>query len=318
MFELFQLRCFVTLAEELHFGRAAARLFMTQPPLSRQIQLLEHALSVKLLERTSRSVRLTAAGQVFYRDAISILRHAEQAAALASRIEKGEAGRVTVGFTAVAGYDLLPRIISAAQQALPHIDIVLKEMVSKEQLEGLGSGSIDIGFVRPLGNAASIEQRLLMRDPLVFALHANHRLAQKRDIHPDDLQNEPFIMYSPHDGKYFYDLIVGLFSASRVHTRHVQHIGQTHTILGLVRGGVGLAVVPASAMILPFRDVVFKPVWQSDIFAELYLAWRLQHNNPAIETMTEFVLKHVQSDGSGKRKNNGGVSKTPHFAQQVV
>ena len=304
MFELFQLRCFVTLAEELHFGRAAARLYMTQPPLSRQIQLLEHALSVRLVERTSRSVRLSAAGQVFYRDAVSILRHAEQAAVLANRIEKGEAGRVTVGFTAVAGYDLLPRIVSAAQRALPHIDIVLKEMVSKEQLEALGSGSIDLGFVRPLPHDASIEQWLLMRDPLVFALHANHRLARKKAIRPDDIQNEPFIMYSPHEGKYFYDLIVGLFATSGVHTRHVQHIGQTHTILGLVRGGVGLAVVPASAMTLPFRDVVFKPVWPSDIVAELFLAWRPQHNNPAVDTMTEFVQTHFPA-GTGKRKNIG-------------
>lgn len=304
MFELFQLRCFVTLAEELHFGRAAARLFMTQPPLSRQIQLLEHALSVKLLERTSRSVRLTAAGQVFYRDAQSILRHAEQAAVLASRIEKGEAGRVTVGFTAVAGYDLLPRIISAAQQALPHIDIVLKELVSKEQLEGLGSGAIDIGFVRPLVNDKSIQQRLLMRDPLVLALHADHRLARKKTVQPEDLQDEPFIMYAPHEGKYFYDLVVGLFAASRIQTRHVQHIGQTHTILALVRGGVGLAIVPASAMNLPFRDVVFKPVWQSNIFAELNLAWRADHNNPAVDTMTGFVLAHFQSGASGKRKSN--------------
>lgn len=304
MFELFQLRCFVTLAEELHFGRAAARLFMTQPPLSRQIQLLEHALSVKLLERTSRSVKLTAAGQVFYRDALSILRHADQAAALASRIEKGEEGRVTVGFTAVAGYELLPRIISAAQRVLPHIDIVLKEMVSKEQLEALASGSIDIGFVRPLPGDESIEHRLLMRDPLVLALHADHPLARKKTIRPDDLQNEPFIMYSPHDGKYFYDLIVGMFALSGVQIRHVQHIGQTHTILGLVRGGVGLAVVPASAMTLPFSDVVFKPVWQSDIHAELYLAWRTQHNNPAVETITEFVLKNMQPDVPGKRKHN--------------
>lgn len=302
MFELFQLRCFVTLAEELHFGRAAARLHMTQPPLSRQIQLLEHALSVRLLERTSRSVRLTAAGQVFYRDAVSILRHVEQAAALASRIEKGEAGRVTVGFTAVAGYDLLPRIISAAQQALPHIDIVLKEMVSKEQLEALDSGAIDLGFIRPLPHDASIEQRLLMRDPLVLALHANHRLARKKAIRPDDLQNEPFIMYSPHEGKYFYDLIVGLFAASGVHTRHVQHIGQTHTILGLVQGGVGLAVVPASAMTLPFREVVFKPVWQTGISAELYLAWRQQHSNPAVETMTAFVQKNFPSAAANRPK----------------
>ncbi|HYD62873.1 MAG TPA: LysR family transcriptional regulator [Noviherbaspirillum sp.] len=291
MFELFQLRCFVALAEELHFGRAAVRLHMTQPPLSRQIQLLEHALSVRLLERTSRSVKLTAAGQIFYRDAVSILRHADQAAALASRIEKGEAGRVTVGFTAVAGYDLLPRIISAAQQILPHIDIVLKEMVSKEQLEGLESGAMDIGFVRPLPHDAAIEQRLLVREPLVLALHANHRLARKKNVRPGDLENEPIIMYSPHEGKYFYDLIAGLFAASGVRTRHVQHLGQTHTILGLVRGGAGLAIVPASAMTLPFSDVVFKPVWQSDMHAELYLAWRGQHGNPAVDTVTEFVLE---------------------------
>lgn len=290
MFELFQLRCFVALAEELHFGRAAARLHMTQPPLSRQIQLLEHALSVRLLERTSRSVRLTAAGQVFYRDAVSMLRHADQAAALASRIEKGEAGRVTMGFTAVAGYDLLPRIIRAAQRALPHIDIVLREMVSREQLDGLASGAMDIGFVRPLPVDAAIEQRLLLREPLVLALHANHRLAKKRSVRPDDLQNEPVIMYSPHEGKYFYDLIAGLFAASGVRTRHVQHLDQTHTIIGLVRGGVGLAIVPASAMTLPFADVVYKPLWQSDIHAELYLAWRNAHGNPAVDTITQFVL----------------------------
>ena len=296
MFELFQLRCFVALAEELHFGRAAARLHMTQPPLSRQIQLLEHGLGVRLLERTSRSVKLTAAGQVFYRDAVSILRHADQAAQLASRIEKGEAGRVTVGFTAASGYDLLPRIISAAQQALPHIDIVLKEMFSKEQMEGLDSGALDIGFMRPLPHDGSIEQRLLVREPLVLALHASHPLARKKIIRPADLENEAFIMYSPHDGKYFYDLMAGMFAASGVRIRHVQHIGQIHTILGLVRGGVGLAVVPASAMTLPFGDVVFKQLWQSDIHAELYLAWRRQHENPAVDTMTQFVLSRFPHD----------------------
>ena len=174
--------------------------------------------------------------------------------------------------------------------------------MSKEQLEGLGSGAIDIGFVRPLATEQAIEQRLLMRDPLVLALHASHRLARKKTIQPEDVQNEPFIMYAPHEGKYFYDLVVGLFAASRIQTRHVQHIGQTHTILGLVRGGVGLAVVPASAMNLPFRDVVFKPVWQSGIFAELHLAWWREHNNPAVDTMTEFVLARFQPGAPGKRK----------------
>jgi DNA-binding transcriptional LysR family regulator len=305
MFELFQLRCFVTLAEELHFGRAAARLHMTQPPLSRQIQLLEHALSVRLLERTSRSVRLSASGQVFYRDAVSILRHADQAAALARRVDKGEAGRVTIGFTAVAGYDLLPRIVSAAQKTFPHIDVVLKEMVSKDQLEALDSGAIDMGFLRPLPAEATISQHLLLRDPLVLAVQGDHRLARKKTIRPEDLQNERFIMYSPDDGKYFYDLIAGLLAAAGVQTRSVQHIGQTHTILGLVRGGVGLAVVPASAMMLPFRDVVFRPLWRTEVVAELHLACQAQSSNPAMEVLTSFVKEGFAGEAalpaSGRR-----------------
>lgn len=300
MFELFQLRCFVTLAEELHFGRAAARLHMTQPPLSRQIQLLEHALSVKLLERTSRSVRLSAAGEVFYRDAVSILRHADQAAALAKRVEKGEAGRVTVGFTAVAGYDLLPRIVSAAQQRFPMMDVVLREMVSKDQLEALESGAIDIGFVRPLSGAGtSTSRHLLLRDPLVLAVHADHRLARKKDIRPEHLQDERFIMYSPDDGRYFYELVSGMFASAGVQTRHVQHIGQTHTILGLVRGGVGMAIVPASAMMLPFREVQFRPLWRSGIVAELCLAWRPESSNPAVEIVAGFVKQHFSGTARG-------------------
>ncbi|OWW21555.1 hypothetical protein AYR66_20740 [Noviherbaspirillum denitrificans] len=171
-------------------------------------------------------------------------------------------------------------------------------MVSKEQLEGLESGAMDIGFVRPLAHAPSIEQRQLLREPLMLALNAHHKLARKKTLRPEDLENEPFIMYSPHDGKYFYDLIAGLFALSGVHVQTVQQIGQTHTILALVRGGVGMAIVPASAMTLPFRDVVFRPVWQSNIQAELYLAWRSQHGNPAVETMVGFVMSRFASQGA--------------------
>ncbi|HSV47666.1 MAG TPA: LysR family transcriptional regulator, partial [Ramlibacter sp.] len=128
MLDLFQLRCFVAVAEELHFGRAAARLHMTQPPLSRQIQLLEHAVGVELLARTSRSVRLTAAGAVLYQEAAAILRRASAAAETARRTGRGEAGRVVVGYTAVAGYELIPALLAAAGKAMPDIRIVLEEM----------------------------------------------------------------------------------------------------------------------------------------------------------------------------------------------
>lgn len=295
MFELFQLRCFVAVAEELHYGRAATRLCMTQPPLSRQIQLLEHALSVRLLERTSRSVRLTAAGKVFYADAVSLLRHAEQAAMLASRIEKGEAGRVTIGFTAVAGYEMIPKLIAAAQEWLPNIDIVLREMVSRDQMQALASGAIDIGLVRPLGSDPALQQHPLTREPLVMALPRAHPLARRTSIRAIDLHQQPMIMYSPDDGKYFFDLVSGLLAASDVHPRYVQQLGQTHTILSLVKGGLGLAIVPASAMSLSYPDIVFKAIWRDDIVSRMHLLWHADHHNPAVATMADFVIRHSSS-----------------------
>ena len=132
LFELRQLRCFVAAADELHFGRAARRLNMTQPPLSRQIQLLEHALGVRLFERSSRNVALTSAGRVFLLEARRILRLSESAALATRRVASGEAGTVTIGFTAASGYSYLPRLITLCRERLPNITIHLKEMVSAD------------------------------------------------------------------------------------------------------------------------------------------------------------------------------------------
>ena len=137
MFELSQLRCFVAVAEELHFGRAAARLNMTQPPLSRQVQLLEHALDILLLARTSRSVQLTPAGRAFLPDARRILQLADGAGLTARRVARGEAGSIMLGCTAAASYGLLPRLVAFTTAQMPGIDLVLKEMVTAEQMEAL-------------------------------------------------------------------------------------------------------------------------------------------------------------------------------------
>ena len=149
MFDLSQLRCFVTVAEELHFGRAAARLNMTQPPLCRQIQVLEHIIDAPLLERTSRSVRLTPAGRSFLPEARRILKLAESAAQVARRIALGKTGSLKIGFTAAAAYGFLPDLIAACRARLPEVDFSLKEMVSGDQLEALASGQIDAGLLRP-------------------------------------------------------------------------------------------------------------------------------------------------------------------------
>lgn len=293
MLELFQLKCFTAVAEELHFGRAAARLFITQPPLSRQIQLLEENIGVTLLERTSRSVRLTTPGKAFYQDAVAILRLAEQAVAGARRTASGQSGRVAIGYTAVSGYDLIPNLVNAFQRVLPDIDIVLREMVSAEQVEALESHAIDLAFIRPLNTEHALQYHLVVREPMMLAIPARHPLADKPRIHVKDLEQQALVMYCPSESRYFYDKVMDLFVASGVTPRYVQHLAQTHTILSLVRAGIGMAVVPSSVMHLPFQDIVYKPLWRKNILAEVYLAWDLNNRNPAQNLVREFAIRHL-------------------------
>ena len=154
-FELRQLRCFVAAAEELHFGRAAARMNMTQPPLSRQIQLLEHVLGVKLLDRTSRAVKLTPAGRVFLLEARRILRLTESAALATRRIASGEAGTITLGSPPPAATASCRACCCKRASHAPNIDVALKEMVSTEQVESLLTGRIDVGLLRRRSAATS-------------------------------------------------------------------------------------------------------------------------------------------------------------------
>src|SRR3974390_1129139 len=149
MFDLSQLQCFVAVAEELHFGRAAARLHMTQPPLSRQIKILEHVLEAQLFVRTSRSVRITPAGRSFLPEALRLLKLAESAALVAKSISSGKAGTVKIGFTAGSAQSFLPTLVTECRKLLPGVNLLLKEMVSGDQIDALEPGQIDIGSVSP-------------------------------------------------------------------------------------------------------------------------------------------------------------------------
>jgi DNA-binding transcriptional LysR family regulator len=292
MFELSQLRSFVAAAEELHFGRAAARLNLTQPPLSRQIQLLEHILEVRLFDRTSRSVQLTRAGQNFLPEARRLLRFADAAALAARRTARGEAGSVSLGFTAVSGYEFLPRLITLFRAEAPDIDLVLREMVSADQIEALTSGRIDIGLIRAPFDRREFNSFCVVREPLVLAAPVDHRLASAADVALEDLDREPFIAYSPYEARYFYDLLATSFGEAGIQPSYVQFISQIHSVLGLVRAGLGLALVPASAANLRFDGVVLRPMHTKRL-AELHMAWRRQNTDPAIETLTGLVMSHM-------------------------
>jgi DNA-binding transcriptional LysR family regulator len=292
MFAFSQLRCFVAVAEELHFHRAAARLNMTQPPLSRQIQLLEHTLGVALLLRGSRSVRLTPAGEAFLRDARRMLRLAERATLHARHIAQGQSGRITIGFTAASGYGVLPRLVGLIRAALPEVELDLREMVSLEQLEALQAGRIDLALLRPLARRPGIRTARLQREPLLLALPQNHPLLAQEGWGLAELAEEPLITYPPAEGRYLHDLVMGLFQVSGAVPARVQFISQTHSILALVGAGLGIAVVPEAAGLLRPDGVLLRPLpGPVAPAAELVLAWREDGENPAAPAVLAMLRR---------------------------
>ncbi|MGX7704433.1 LysR family transcriptional regulator [Methylobacterium sp. Gmos1] len=297
MFELSQLRCFVAVAEELHFGRAAERLHLTQPPVSRQIQVLERVLDVTLLDRTSRAVRLTPAGRRFLTEARRILRLSDEAAATARRVAAGQAGSVTLGFTAAAAYRTLPDLVRAARHRLPEADIHLKEMVSTAQAEALGSHAIDLGLMRPPLPPAADGSLRIARETLVAALPNDHPLAAGDGVTAQAVAGEPLIAYAPDEARYFHDLVGDYFSEAGLAPKAVQHLAQIHTILSLVRSGLGVALVPESAASLRVAGVTLRPLIPAPRRpVELFLVWRRGNDNPLIPILTELATSMPELD----------------------
>ncbi|GAB2669582.1 LysR substrate-binding domain-containing protein [Saccharopolyspora gloriosae] len=291
MFTLNQLAGFVAVAEELHYGRAAARLRMTQPPLSRQIQLLERDLQVRLFDRSGRAVRLTPAGQAFLRDARRLLHEAENATLAVRRVPGGEAGVVRVGFTATSAYGMLGGVLETARERLPHVDVVLRELVTREQLDMLSSGALDLGLVRPPITRPELESRRLLAEPLLAALPAGHPLAEAEEpLGPADFDAADVVMYSPTEARYFHELLVSVFREAHVSPHYTQHVSQVHTVLALVRAGLGIALVPSTATLLRFDGVVLRPVELPDPEpVELHLAWRGANDNPALGALLALL-----------------------------
>jgi DNA-binding transcriptional LysR family regulator len=290
MLDFGQLRCFAAVAEELHFGRAAARLNMTQPPLSRQIQVLERVLDVQLLDRTSRSVRLTAAGRSFLPEALRILRLAETATHITRQVAAGRAGVLKLGFTAASAYDFLPRLVMACRSAMPDVTLSLREMVTKDQVEAILSGQIDAGLIRPPVNHPELESEQALAEPLIVALPDGHSLVGRDGLILDDLKGEALVGYAPHEASYFHDLLIGLFAGTDLQPRIVQRLTQIHSILALVRARLGIAIVPAAAERLRFEGVAFRPLELAQPRpAELHLAWRRGSDDPLLAHLRKLA-----------------------------
>jgi len=273
--ELWQLRYFVAVAEQLHFGRAAAALHISQPPLSRAIRALEERLGVTLLARSRRRVELTAEGTRLLEEARRILGQVERAAQAVRGMARGEAGRLRVGFVSLADYGVLPGLLKAFKAQRPGVALALREMLSPEQAAALAAGELDFGFLLPpVAGVETLEHVVVQRERFVAALPAQHRLAAGRGkLAVAALDGEPFVMVPRDIAPGLYDIVGGLAARAGISFNVAQEAIQMQTVVSLVSSGLGAAIVPASIANLGRRGVVYRELADRHPQLDLWLAW---------------------------------------------
>ncbi|MEU6654172.1 LysR family transcriptional regulator [Streptomyces sp. NPDC046900] len=288
--DLRHLRYFVAVAEERHFGRAAERLHMAQPPLSQQIRQLEAELGVDLFHRTTRRVDLTAAGRAYLKRARAILAEVDDAARLARRVAAGAVGHLTIGCVGSATYSLLPALSRRLSLELPGVDFSFRgEMLAPDQVEALRTGAIDVALLRPPLADLSLTVRTLRHDRLVVAVPADHPLAKRSRLRAHDLADADLIMHSADRRSVMYGVVLRLLHDAGVEP-HIRHeVGETSTLITLVAGGLGLAVVPEPATALTLEGVVYLPLTGPTARVELAVAHRADRSEPHLARTVEVI-----------------------------
>lgn len=274
MLETRQLEYFLALAETLHFGRAAARVHITQPALSQQIRKLEAQLGVSLVERTSRTVALTDAGTVFREEAERALAQVARAAAQAQAVGRGEAGRLRVGFVGSVMSTFLPAAIRAFRSRHPGVTLELQECNTYRQQALIGQGEMDLGFLFGGPDDRTLTYERIYSHALVVAMPAAHPLAGRTAISLLELAGEPFVMVSREHEPGLYDRHIGAFQQAGFVPDVVQDANQFQTILGLVAAGIGVCPMAAYVRQVVYEGVAFVPVSEPDTRIDLCAAWR--------------------------------------------
>lgn len=280
--ELRHLRSFVVTADELHVGRAAARLHLTQPSLSRQIAALERDVGVPLFTRVRRRFALTPAGEVFLTAARGILRRADEATRDAQRAHRGELGALRLRFVQSATFEALPRLLAPFRVAHPDVTLDVLAMTTLRQVAALREGDIDVGLLRPPINDPTLATRVISRDPLVAALPAGHRLARRRRLPLSSLADEPFVLYTRSFGPSVQDAIIGHCLAAGFSPRVIQEAADVQTIVSLVAAGLGVSLLISPTPPTSQEAVVYRPISDDLPPWELALAWTTDNPNPVL------------------------------------
>ncbi|MEM5339247.1 LysR family transcriptional regulator [Paraburkholderia azotifigens] len=273
--ELRQLRYFVAVAEERNFTRAAERLNMTQPPLSRQIQQIEDSVGLALFERGARPLKLTEAGRVFYAQAKRLLEESDELLPLTRRLAQ-LAERIVIGFVPSTLYGPLPEVIRAFREAAPLIQISMIEMFTIEQLSALKGGRIDVGFGRLRFDESQLAREVLVEEPLIAALPAGHALADAAKLTLDALSKETLIIYPSTPRPSYADQQLSAFRDHAVEPAAVHEVRELQTALGLVAAQVGVCLVPESVRGLRARGVTYRSIDETNVSSPIIMSRRLQ------------------------------------------
>ena len=283
--DLRRLRYFVAVAEELHFGRAARRLNVSQPPLSVQIRTLEREVGTPLLIRTQRRVELTEAGRVLLDEARRLLSQAEAAVVHARRAAEGAVGRLAIGFVSTVDYSILPPLVRRFRQKHPGIALKLLELTGDRQQALLQSGELDLGLSILPSPAVGLMMRPVFREPLISAVPASHPLAARRRTTLRSLAREPFIQFPREFAPGLYDLAIAACQKAGFTPHLAQEAIQMQTILGLVAAGLGVALVPQCMSKLQRADVHYLALDARGFEVETVALWHSENRAPALAAL---------------------------------
>ena len=308
------LNAFLVVAEELHFGRAARRLHISQPPLSQQIRQLEDDVGATLFIRTTRSVQLTPAGRLLFDHARRLVADADAAVRAVQRLARGEEGSLTLGFTHSTVYRVLPQVLEAFRAQLPQVVLELKQFTSGLLVEGVRAGRVDVALVRLSTSMLDpeLEAEVIVRDRMMLLMPADHPFARMDAVPVQALDAVPFVAYSAEDSRYFHEVVESLFTHHAIRPRIV-HESFLPTMVALVEARMGLALVPAPAV--PQRDGVLAARPLAGVeggldLASLHCVWRRDASNPVVRAFVEVL-----------RQRNGSVAReraTPDAASPLT
>ncbi|HEX2648418.1 MAG TPA: LysR family transcriptional regulator [Burkholderiales bacterium] len=293
--DLRQLRHFVAVAERLHFGRAAAALHISQPPLSRSIRDLEARVGATLLARSRRKVELTPEGARFLEEAKRLLAQLERAVLEVGRMAAGTGGRLRIGFVSLADFGVLPGLLKAYKAALPGVALALREMLSPEQSAALAANELDFGLLLPPVAVPELEHLVVQRDRFVAALPARHRLARGRGaLAARELADEAFVMVPRQMAPGLHDIVSGITARAGFAPRLAQEAIQMQTVVSLVSSGLGVALVPACLANLGRRGVVYREISDPHPRLDLWLAWRRAPGGIAASAAGREFVTHAK------------------------